>query len=72
MVTKLLVGDESTSLNLLTRDGAVAVSFPVRLTGKQYAKLHDCLHECGTKQALRECIAMVAKEWGIEAIIDDA
>jgi hypothetical protein len=62
---------EGTTLNLLTREGAVTVSYPVELTEEQYAKLYECVSECDTKQELRECIAMIANEWGIEPIIDE-
>lgn len=58
-------------LNLLARDGAVSVTFSASLTTEQHAKLYDCIHECDTQLELRECIAMVANEWGIEAIVDD-
>ncbi len=70
-MSETLTRQGSTTLNLLTRDGAISVTFPGYLTGEQYAKLYECVVECDTKQALRECIAMVANEWGIEAIIDN-
>ena len=45
----------STTLNLLTRDGAVTVTFPGYLTGEQYAKLYDCIRDHSeTRQELTE------------------
>ena len=62
----------STTLNLLTRDGAVTVTFPGYLTGDQYCKLYDCIRDYSeTRQELTERIAMVAKEWEVTAIIDE-
>ena len=62
---------ETTTLNLLTREGAVTVTYAAKLTEAQYARLHECVIECDTKQQLRDLIAIVANEWGVKAIIDD-
>jgi hypothetical protein len=58
-------------LNLLTREGAVAVTFATRLSDKQYAKLYDKVRGCETRQELRDSIVMVANEWGVKAIVDE-
>jgi hypothetical protein len=60
-----------TTLNLLTREGAVTVTFPVELTEDQYAKLYAFVVDAQTRQELKDCLAMVANEWGIKAVIDD-
>lgn len=62
---------QSTTLNLLTRDGAVTVTYEAELSEPQYAKLYECVQEAQTRQELKECIAMAANEWGIKAIIDE-
>ena len=61
-----------TTLNLLTRDGAITVTFEGYLTSAQYAKLYDCIRDYSeTRQQLTERLAMVASEWGMKAIVDD-
>jgi hypothetical protein len=60
-----------TSFQLLTRDGAVSVSFSTKLSASQYDTLYECVSDCGTRGELREHIAMLANEWGITAIVDD-
>ena len=63
----------STPISLLTRDGAVTVTFEAYLTGEQYAKLLDCIRDYSeTRQELTERIAMAANEWGIKVIVDEA
>jgi hypothetical protein len=62
---------ESTTLNLLTREGAISFTFSARLTAEQYARLYDSVHDCDTRKELRECIATVANEWGIEVVVDE-
>ena len=71
-MSETLARTGNTTLNLLTRDGAVAVAFPGYLTGEQYGKLYDCIRDYSeTRQELTERIAMVANEWGVTAIIDE-
>jgi hypothetical protein len=63
---------DTTTLNLLTRDGAVTVAFAAYLTGAQYMKLFESIRDysdSGTE--LRERVAMLANEWGIDATVDD-
>jgi hypothetical protein len=62
---------DCTTLTLLTREGALGITFPVRLTEQQYAKLLSCVSDCDTKQEMTEAISMVSNEWGIETIVDD-
>jgi hypothetical protein len=53
---------DCTTLSLLTREAGLTVTFPMELTEAQYAKLYGCVAECDTKQALRDCIAIIANE----------
>ena len=62
---------ETTTLNLLTRDGAVTVTFSAELTEEQYAKLYSFVVDAQTRQELKDCLVMVASKWGIVAVIDD-
>ena len=61
-----------TNLNLLTRDGAVTVTFLANLNGEQYSKLHDVIHYAVSREELRECIRKIANEWRVQTVIDDA
>jgi hypothetical protein len=63
---------ESTALNLLTREGAVSATFSAMLTTPQYAKLFGCIQEHSeSRLELKERIAMLANEWGIDAMVRD-
>ena len=62
----------STVLNLLTSDGAISVVFPAFLTGEQYATLFESIREYSDSRfQLRERIAVLAEEWGMEASFED-
>lgn len=61
---------ESTTLNLLTRDGAVSATFAAQLTEDQYARLLAYVHDAQTRQELTESILVAANEWGLMAIIE--
>ena len=72
MVSQTLPGSGTTTLNLLTRDGAVTVTFSTHLTGEQYTRLFDAIRdhsESGVE--LKERIAMLTNEWGLDARVDD-
>jgi hypothetical protein len=60
-----------TTLHLLARDGAVAITFSTKLTAEQYDTLYAFVMDTHTRQELRERIAMAANDWGIPAIVDD-
>ena len=63
---------ESTVLNLLTRDGAITANFFAVLTAPQYARLFECIQEHSeSRLELKERIAMLANEWGLDAMVDD-
>ena len=62
----------STVLNLLTDDGAMSVVFPAFLTGEQYEMLFEAIREhADSRFGLREHIAMLAKDWGLDASFED-
>jgi hypothetical protein len=61
-----------TSLSLLTRDGAVLVTFAAVLTPAKYAKFYDCVQEADSKPELKTCIGQFAEEHGLKVVMDDA
>lgn len=62
----------STTLSLLTRDGAVTVTFQGYLTSAQYAKLFESIQQYSDSAIeLKERIAMLANEWGLEATVEN-
>jgi hypothetical protein len=73
MDSQTLTNSGATTLNLLTRDGAVTVTFSTHLTGEQYTKLFDSIRDFSeSRSELKERIAMLANEWGLDALADDA
>jgi len=72
MVSQTLKNSSSTTLNLLTRDGAVTVTFSTHLTGEQYTKLFDSIRDYSESGfELKERISMLANEWGVDALVDN-
>jgi hypothetical protein len=61
-----------TSLSLLTREGAVVVTFAAVLTPSQYARFYDCVQEAGSKPELKACIGQFAEEYGLTVVVDEA
>ena len=62
----------STVLNLLTGEGALSVVFPAFLTGEQYARLFESIHDYSDSRfELKHHIAMLANEWGLDASFED-
>jgi hypothetical protein len=55
-----------TTLNLLTRNGAVYMDFHPALNGPQYTRLLQIAIECGTEVELRKTVAEWAKVEGLE------
>jgi hypothetical protein len=60
----------NTTLNLLTRDGAIEVKFSATLTPTQYEEVYDCVSGVEEPQAMCRCIRAVAEKWGIEIMIE--
>ena len=51
-----------TTLNLLTRNGAVYMDFRPALNGAQYTRLLEIANECDTEEELRNAVTEWAKE----------
>jgi hypothetical protein len=62
---------DRTTLNLLTRDGALAVSFTPALTPAQYGELYEiaCDYD-DTAEAMAAAVKEAAARWGIKVAID--
>jgi hypothetical protein len=61
-----------TSLSLLTREGAVVVTFAAVLTPAQYARFYDCVRKAESKTELQACIGQFAEEYGLTVVVDEA
>ena len=54
-----------TTLNLLTREGVVTVTFDTDLDPQRYEELHDVVQVAGeTKASLCEELVSLSKKWG--------
>ena len=63
---------ETTTLSLLTRDGAVSVTFLGKLTPAQYTHLFEWTRHADTKLAMESVLKSAGAEWGIRVVIEDA
>jgi hypothetical protein len=61
---------ESTCLNLLTRDGAVVVTFWPALEGEHYSELHAAVCDAETADELRGRMLELADKWGNKVEIE--
>ena len=61
-----------TTLNLLTRDGAVYMDFRPALSAKQYAELINLTYEPATPEEMRNAIAAWAKSQGLKVRFDES
>jgi len=61
---------DSTSLNLLTRDGALAVTFLPALTARQYSELYDLALNADTADQLSAAVRTAAGRWGTKVIVE--
>ena len=68
----MLSKSPQTTLSLLTRDGAVTVTFSAKLTDEQYARLFELTRCAGTKPEMEAILTSVAAEWDVPAVIEDA
>jgi len=59
-----------TPLNLLTREGAVAVVFEPALEPEHYSRLYDIVRDVETKTELKLVVKAVAAEWGRTVYFD--
>jgi hypothetical protein len=62
--------EDSTALNLLTREGVVTVTLTPALQERQYAELYDIVAFCATKEEMRQCVTKAAERWGIGVKFD--
>jgi hypothetical protein len=60
-----------TSLSLLTREGAVDVTFAAVLTPEQYARFFECVQAVSTKAEMKACVDQFANEFDLEVAVDD-
>lgn len=62
---------KTTTLGLLTSDGAISVTFKPALLSEQYDDLlRVALAEVHTRSELRDLLCALAEKWGIECIVD--
>ena len=61
---------ECTTLNLLTRDGALGVTFSPALSAQQYSELNDLAADADSADELSAAIKSAARRWGAEVIVD--
>jgi hypothetical protein len=59
---------DSTNLNLLTRDGAVAVEFHPVLAAEHYSELHDAVRDADSADDLRQVAQAFAKRRGYKVL----
>ena len=55
---------DSTTLNLLTRDGIVTVLIVPAIDPDQYGELHDIVHAAETADDLKKSIQEACARWG--------
>jgi hypothetical protein len=61
---------EVTHLNLLTRDGAVAVEFSPALDTQHYAELFQLAYDFETEDELQAMVESAADRWGRTVCFD--
>jgi len=61
---------ECTTLSLLTRDGAVAVTFTPALTAQQYAELYDLAFDADSADEMSSAVKSAAGRWGANVVVD--
>lgn len=63
---------KQTSLKLLTRDGAITVIFHDTLSPEEYEAVYDCVKDSADADELRQCLRLMASEWGMTVTIEAA
>lgn len=61
---------ECTTLNLLTRDGALGVTFRPALTPEQYSELYDLVGDADSADEMSAAVKIAAGQWGAEVVVD--
>jgi hypothetical protein len=59
-----------TTLNLLTRHGAIAVHFSQVLTPTQYEAVYDCVRNIDDCSSMSKMITRLAEAWGMGILVD--
>jgi len=59
-----------TTLNLLTREGALCVTFSPALEARQYDALLEVVDDADTLKVLTERVMLIAQHWKREVVID--
>jgi hypothetical protein len=65
-------GHSQTRLHLLTRDGAIAVTFSATLTPEQYEEVYNCVSGVEDAAEMKECLTAIFGKWGIGVEIEKA
>jgi len=60
----------TTTLHLLTRDGALTVTFTPLLSSEQYDRLLQEIDAGDTRQKLTELLVQLAERWRCRVVID--
>jgi hypothetical protein len=60
----------TTTLHLLTRDGAITATFTPPLTADQYDRLHQEIDAGDTRDKLVELLGMLAQTWDCRVVVD--
>jgi hypothetical protein len=60
----------TTTLHLLTREGAITATFTPLLTPEQYDHLLQEIDAGDTRQKLTELLAQLALDWGCQVVVD--
>jgi hypothetical protein len=61
---------QTTTLHLLTRDGAITATFTPLLTSEQYDRLLSEVDAADTREKLVGLVVQLAQGWGCEVVVD--
>lgn len=60
----------TTTLHLLTRDGAITATFTPLLTAEQYDRLLQEIEAGDTREKLTMLLTTLAQGWGCQVVVD--
>jgi len=60
----------TTTLHLLTRDGAITATFTPLLTSEQYDRLLQEIEAGDTREKLSSLLTTLAQGWGCQVVVD--
>ena len=61
---------DCTTLKLLTRDGALAVTFTPGLTPDQYSELYELVIDAETADEMTAVVKRAGLRWGADVVVD--